>query len=160
MRDYSKFFTPDEHANYMVDWLDLKVGERGFDPSAGNGQLIRAVKRKHGDTVIVNAIELNRQHEDDLKNIADYVWLEDFLKHTDSGEYDFCIANPPFGNGIDLVGHLDHIREMVKENGRIVMIVPQDFKPRCSFLSHKISNWSSNSDGTTTPIKIIMFNNY
>lgn len=159
MRDYSKFFTPDEHADFMVDWLNLKVGDAGFDPSAGNGQLVRAVRRKHGDTVIINAIELNKEYEDDLQ-CADNLWLQDFLDHRDSGEYDFCIANPPFGNGIDLLAHVEHMREMTKLGGKIVMIVPADFNPKCSFSFKKIDNYSSNSDGTTTPIKMIMFTNY
>lgn len=39
------------------------------------------------------------------------------------------------------------------------MIVPENFNPSVEHKTHLIENWSLNSDGTKTEIKIIEFNN-
>lgn len=76
-----------------------------------------------------------------------------------NAKFTSCIANPPFGNGIDLNAHFNHICSHVKEGGKIVMIVPENFNPPVDYKTYSAKNWAVNSDGSTTPIKIICFNN-
>lgn len=170
MRDYSKFFTYPETAKYMAKLLDAKPGDKILEPSAGNGNLIRAVKEYSGDGVLFYACELQEQHADVLEKICHWYVIADWLSDEISEDwmlFDGCIANPPFGNGVDLQAHFDKIRTMVKYGGKIVAIVPEDFNITYhnnkqlikNYTAHPLENWSKNSDGTTTPIKIIEFIN-
>lgn len=159
MRNYEKFFTPSSIATMMVNLLKPRPGKEYLEPSAGNGKLIRAVKSKQPECRFV-AFEINKDHKKALLDIAEGVYLRDFLasnplKHLLDG----CIANPPFGNGVDLRAHINKMRTLVKSRGRIVTIVPKSFQLGIKHKVHKIENWSKNSDGTTTPIKIIEFIN-
>lgn len=161
-RDYSKFFTYPETAAYMAGLLNAAFGEKILEPSAGNGALIRAVKKHSGNGVLMYACEIQEHNADDLEEICHWYVIADFLTDEISEDwilFDGCIANPPFGNGVDLQAHFDKIRRIVKYDGKIVMIVPEDFDPGITHKVHPLENWSKNSDGTTTPIKIIEFNN-
>jgi 16S rRNA A1518/A1519 N6-dimethyltransferase RsmA/KsgA/DIM1 with predicted DNA glycosylase/AP lyase activity len=159
-RDYSKFFTPPDVADYMVNLFGkVEDGSTFIEPHAGNGALVKALRKKYGGSVVIDAVELDNDRYDELEEVCDKVFSGDFLEHYSSGEYDYCIDNPPFGNGIDLIAHLEHITEVTKIGAKIVMIVPEDFNPSRSCIKHPLENWSKNSDGTTTPIKIIEFIN-
>lgn len=160
MRDYTKFFTPDEHADFMADVLDLQDGDYVLDPHAGDGKLVVALRKRYGSNIKVDAVEINKEYVDLLPFLCDSLFVEDFLQHHGPGEYDACIDNPPFGNETDLKEHFDHVRELVKIGGTIVMIVPESFNVGTSCMVKPIKNWSTNSDGTITEIKIVMFKNY
>lgn len=157
-RNYEKFFTYPETADQMARLLRPQSGETILEPSAGNGALIKAVKRLCNDCIIT-AIELDQRWENELTEIADLVHIGDFLKNNDYSKYDKLIANPPFGNDTDLKQHFWKIISAVKKRGKIVMIVPEDFYTEIKHEFLSLKNWSKNSDGTTTEIKIIYFNN-
>jgi 16S rRNA A1518/A1519 N6-dimethyltransferase RsmA/KsgA/DIM1 with predicted DNA glycosylase/AP lyase activity len=157
-RDYTKFFTPIEVADFMVDILDPQPGEWILEPHAGNGALVKRVKAKCPEAV-VTGIELYEQWRSDLENFCEIVVIKDFLQTPTIAKWCKCIANPPFGNGIDLISHFNKMKECVKKGGKIVMLVPEDFDPDVMYVKYPIENWSTNSDGTTTPIKIIEFYN-
>lgn len=164
-RNYEKFFTPSYIAKYMVGLLGPKEGDVILEPSAGKGSIVRAIK-EHNAGCIVMAFDINEQFEPFLRNAgANVVVIKDFLSIPIYAHFTSCIANPPFGNGIDLQAHFDCICDHVKSGGKIVMIVPQDFNPTYekhlikNYTAHALDNWSKNSDGTTTQIKIIEFNN-
>lgn len=158
MRDYRKFFTYPETAYFMAGMIDPQPGEVILEPSAGDGALVKAIKAKCQETKVI-AIELDPQWESELRNFADIVAITDFLATPTIAKCNSCIANPPFGNGIDLQAHFDHICKHVKKGGKIVMIVPEDFRPNVFHETYPLENWSTNSDGTKTEIKIIEFLN-
>jgi predicted RNA methylase len=158
MRDYTKFFTYPETAEFMAKLLDPKEYDYILEPSAGNGALVKAVK-KIQPKCYVDAIEIDRKWQDELKNCADSVHIEDFTMTPRTFFYDKCIANPPFGNETNLEDHFDNIIDHVKRGGKIVMLVPESFNPKLKFSTYPLENWSKNKDGTTTPIKIIEFKN-
>lgn len=157
-RNYEKFFTPPEVADFMVGLLNPKAGELVLEPSAGRGSIVKAIKR-NAPGCSVFAIEINNDYNSELSEVADVIAITDFLELEDMYQCDGCIANPPFGNGIDLRAHVEQIRKFVVPDGKIVMIVPKDFDLGVQFKSYPLENWSKNSDGTTTEIKIIEFNN-
>lgn len=157
-RNYEKFFTPPEVADFMVGLLNPKAGELILEPSAGRGSIVKAIKR-NAPGCSVFAIEINKDFNTELSEVADVIAITDFLELEDMYQCDGCIANPPFGNGIDLHAHVDQIRKFVVPDGKIVMIVPADFDPKREHRIHHLNNWSQNSDGTTTAIKIIEFIN-
>lgn len=158
-RNYEKFFTPEDVAWYMAEHLDPQPDEVFLEPSAGNGSLVRAVMEKC-PRAHVFAFEINPEYEQDIKDAgAKVVVIKNFLEIPCYAKFTGCIANPPFGNETDLRAHFDHIRLHVKTGGKVVMIVPADFDPKCEHRTHNLNNWSTNSDGTTTTIKIIEFDN-
>lgn len=155
-RNYTKFFTPDHVADFLVAIAALKPGYSVLEPHAGNGQIIRAIRRRHNHTVIVDAIELNEDHLPMLQQEADRAWSGDFLHTITRRCYDVIIANPPFGNGVDLYLHYMRMRESVMQrNGRIVMICPMNFVIAEEYEEWPLENWSANSDGTMTELKVI-----
>lgn len=170
MRDYSKFFTPKNVADKLVElsftgfecWSFPPDNLIVLEPSAGNGRIVKAIKRLHYD-IKVAAIEVNTKHYGSLIKDADYVFIGDFLQASLLVPiYDCVIANPPFGNGIDLGAHLLKMVQLTKEGGRVVSIVPLDYD--CGFLlnysdvkrisKYDLDNWAKNSDGSKTEIKI------
>ena len=159
-RDYSKFFTPPDIARFMVNLLNPKGGEIILEPSAGDGSLVRAIKEKCVSCIVI-AIEITKGYKPYLRNAgANIVLVEDFLTHDGYATISSCIANPPFGNENDVYAHYKAIRAHVKVGGKVVMIVPRDFKPDAhERVEHNIDNWATNSDGSTTEIKIIEFIN-
>lgn len=161
-RDYRKFFTYPETAAFMARLLNATDGQQIIEPSAGDGRLVKAVNDFSGDGVIIDAVELDDQWEKDLNPICRKVFISDFLRvPLLKNSYDGCIANPPFGNGVDLQSHFDKIHDIVKPLGKIIAIVPFDFFPTAvrNYYFHPLENWSKNSDGTTTAIKLIEFKN-
>lgn len=158
-RNYEKFFTPEHVADFMVELADPAPFERGLEPSAGNGSIVRAIKRYTGDPVIWTC-ELKEEYKKPLFEAGAYgVYIGDFLDYAESLKFDYCIANPPFDKNTNLQDHFDKIRKFMKVGGRVVMIVPDDFDPKIEHKKYVVANWSKNSDGSTTPIKIISFVN-
>jgi 16S rRNA A1518/A1519 N6-dimethyltransferase RsmA/KsgA/DIM1 with predicted DNA glycosylase/AP lyase activity len=155
-RDYRKFFTYPETAKFMADQLDPKPGQVILEPSAGNGALVKAVKEKC-PRAIVFACEIDEQWESELKALTSVVVIKDFLEYPTWPKHNGCIANPPFGNGTDLKAHVDRMIEATIIGGKLVILVPEDFDPGVPHNTYPLENWSKNSDGTTTPIKIIEF---
>lgn len=160
-RDYRKFFTLPETAAYMSILLDPSNDDIYLEPSAGEGALVRAV-RARTPYAIVDCVELNPLYAQKLQELDNVgiVRVGDFLTtHLPKHYYDGCIANPPFGNGVDLVAHVEKMRLCTKRGGRLVILVPEDFHPGVDHRSFPLQNWGTNKDGTVTPIKIIAFTN-
>lgn len=155
-RNYKKFFTPEHVADLMVRLVIPLPWNTILEPSAGNGSIVKAIKRFEPDA-IVYACELKEQHREDLLKAGAKTCIGDFLEYPESLMFNHCIANPPFGNETDIKDHFDKICRLVRPGGKVVMIVPKDFNPGKPHSAHPIDNWSTNSDGTTTPIKILEF---
>lgn len=143
----------------MAEILNPQPGQVILEPSAGNGALCKAVKEISPETFVF-ACELYEEWRTDLLTVADVVVIKDFLEYPTNPKHSGCIANPPFGNEIDLKAHIDRMRHAVKIGGRMVILVPEDFILGFPHDSFSLENWSKNSDGTTTPIKIISFTNF
>ena len=158
-RNYEKFFTPKRVADFMAELADPQPHETVLEPSAGNGAIVKAIKQHERDAII-HVCELKDQYRSELlKAGASAINIGDFLEYPESYTFNHCIANPPFGNETSIRDHFDKIRRLVKHGGKVVMIVPADFDPKHEHTKYPIDNWSTNSDGTTTPIKIIKFDN-
>ena len=176
-RDYSKFYTPENVALRMVDLAEIKPGMKILEPSAGDGAIVRAIRRNYKLNT-VHAVEINQKNIDHIKKAgADYVICRDFLS-PDSvhGFYHVIIANPPFGNDTDVIGHVKKMKDVLLENGILVCILPKNIL--CKLLPDvhidmlqgyqwkseyaeifDIENWAQNSDGTTTEICIVKYRN-
>lgn len=150
-RDYQRFFTPDHIATRLVELASIQKHERVLEPSAGNGAIVRAID---GD-VKVTAIEKDPQWHGVLTQCAEEVVIQDFLEYGDPRRFDVCVANPPFGNGTNIKAHLRKMWDLIADGGRLVTILPADCDVPFLHETFKIENWATNSDGSTTAIKII-----
>jgi hypothetical protein len=171
-RDYTKFHTPDETADLMVGLADIAPGMFVQEPHAGDGQIIRAIRRKYGTSVIVDCVELKKEHAERLALTKPrYTCFGDYLQYQlPVTRYDRIVANPPFGNGVDLAAHFAHMWGFLKSGGNIVSLIPKGFNPFAvpgidpneysiaagqSVQRYPLENWSKNSDGSFTEVELI-----
>lgn len=88
-------FTP--LLNFRPEWF---VGS-GFDPSAGDGRMIREIMRRgnHGPHFV------NDIREEELPSLLDcgQATIGDYLTMTDVPQCDFLITNPPFTKAVQIV---------------------------------------------------------
>lgn len=116
------FPTPPELCARMVEIADIKPGMNVLEPSAGTGNILKALPcvRPNG---WVMAIEIKSQLAKLLESEADEVHNGDFLqlKADDIGLFDRIVMNPPFENGSD-IKHIKHALTMLKPGGTLVAI--------------------------------------
>lgn len=126
-KEFQFFATPDHVADMMVDKLNYEPWMRVLEPSAGDGALIKALKRKFdvGYVDCYEAMELNIKKinpENGNSGIPGaLIQGTDFLKCDSKDYYDIILANPPFTKNQDI----DHIRKMFevcKPGGTIVTL--------------------------------------
>lgn len=129
------FPTPPEIAEKMVELADLEPGLCVLEPSAGTGNLVKAVL----DTVDteVLAYEINQNLCSILtKTFPGYrcqVRQRDFLEVTDfQGQYPRIIMNPPFENGAD-IKHIRHALTFLKPGGKLVALCANGPRQREAF---------------------------
>jgi hypothetical protein len=164
-RDYSRFYTPKKIAEQMVFMArPIRSTQIWLEPSAGDGSLVRAVKDVD-DRIKVHAVEENQSCKLSLINSgASAVFIGDFLQYNPDFQYDRIIANPPFGNGIDLGAHFMKMYSLLKIDGIMVILLPMDYIRPMEIIHNvklleceAIENWATNKDGTVTPIIITKY---
>jgi protein-L-isoaspartate O-methyltransferase len=118
------FPTPPALAGRMVELANLRPGLCVLEPSAGTGNIVRAVLDAVDTEVL--AYEINRdlcsQLERTFPSWKLQVRCKDFLEVTDfMGQYERILMNPPFHNGADVV-HILHALKFLKPGGRLVAL--------------------------------------
>ena len=116
------FPTPQNVAEQMIDLADIQPGQRILEPSAGTGNLIKAMPniRPSGH---ITAVEINQAVAAQLEPWADDVIIMDFLNLHCSPEalFDRIVMNPPFQNGDD-IKHIKHAVSFLAPGGRLVAL--------------------------------------
>jgi len=167
-KDYSKVYTPDNIADYLVELLELEPHHSVLEPSAGHGSLIRAVHRKYL-RVIVDYFEINELARmfTFSHNHHTVCRGDDFMEYN-TPKYDRIIANPPFDEDKWLL-HTKKMYESLAKDGIMVCIIPRQsiigntvsynrFMEKMKQLKvefFKVDNWATNKDGSITNIGII-----
>lgn len=177
MRDYSKFYTPDQEASDLVTLAKpIQEGMKFLEPSFGNGNIIKAIKR-FDRTLHVTGYEVQDEPFTEffdivIKNSATantVLYNLDFLATNIKEKYDRIIANPPF-DGDKWISHLIKMYYLLSATGRLVCIVPRQYiltggdsyQLLYSYFGEQlkqaepIDNWVTNSDGSTTDLYIIV----
>lgn len=118
------FPTPPELAARMVEEAGVQPGETVLEPSAGTGNIVRAVIDA-ADTEIVG-YEINPSLTSALSRTFPSYKLHaecrDFLTVTEGmGRFPVVLMNPPFANAQDIV-HIKHAVKFLKPGGRLVAI--------------------------------------
>ena len=115
------FPTPPEIAEQMVELAEIEPGHDVLEPSAGTGNLLKALPciRPNG---AITAVEINYSLSKALEPWADTVICGDFLaRNGDIGKFDRILMNPPFENGSD-IKHIKHAIDFLKPGGRLVAL--------------------------------------
>jgi len=125
--------TPDALADRIVGEFthvaDLTVEHCVLEPSAGDGALVRAVRRANPD-VLIDAVEPNAKR---LNSVIEKVLFrhemtfEDFFAISDGTEYEAVVMNPPFAVPGKPTLWIDHVRlafDLLADGGRLTSIAP------------------------------------
>ena len=127
-READFYATPFETVYSFLDAYDgIKSSDSILEPSAGNGNIIKALRNRGYDNHI-DAVELREEERYNLIGHADRVGIGDFLEMEGLGPYDVVIGNPPFSKALEFV---KKSLEVVRPGGRVIMLL------RTSFLESK-----------------------
>jgi len=124
-KEFQFFTTPDKLADALVYLANLKDYDTILEPSAGQGEIIKAINKVCG--VKVDCFELMNENIIVLKKTGLNFNLigKDFFKHNGK-TYSKIIANPPFTKNQDI----DHLKEMYKclsRGGRLVCVTSESW---------------------------------
>jgi phospholipid N-methyltransferase len=120
------FPTPPELAARMVEMAGIEAGDRVLEPSAGTGNLAKAIRSAVPDAHL-DLIEIDPRLCSILKTSGFEVSCCDFLAASmpvcpDSEDgHDCVLMNPPFSKGQD-VAHILHALKFLKPGGRLVAL--------------------------------------
>lgn len=118
--------TPQNLIDKMLFDLDFTMIKSILEPSAGNGNIVEALKKKEEVRAYgynkyqfdIDCIEADQNLQHILKGKNFRVVYNDFLTYSTMKKYDLIIMNPPFSNGCK---HLLKALEMQKRNGGMVV---------------------------------------
>lgn len=141
------FPTPKPLIRQLMDEAAIQPGETVFEPSAGMGDILDAVRQEHPEA-LVSGIERNLSLAEVLsaKGYDGVVEFGDFLEH--QGQYDKVLMNPPFENGQD-IDHVRHAYELVNPGGRVVAIMSRGPFFRTDAKSTAFREWLEETTHTT-----------
>lgn len=115
------FPTPPDVASLMVEAAEIKPNHRVLEPSAGTGNIIKAI----GNQPDKVAVEINSGLVDLLMRCGVsglHIIEGDFLEQGDNlGVFDRVVMNPPFENGSD-IKHIKHALTFLRPGGRLVAL--------------------------------------
>lgn len=120
-KEYQFFGTPEGLADQLVELAELRPHHDILEPSAGQGAIVKAIKKELGSGFNVYGYELMPLNQTFLNKITGFQLLgNDFLIEADKS-YDRIIANPPFSKNQDIT-HILKMYDCLKPGGRIVTI--------------------------------------
>ena len=123
-KDNKDFYpTPKNIIDKMFAGLDFTMISNILEPSAGNGNIVEALKEKEKNSCKryyfnIDCIEADQNLQYILKGKNFRVVHNDFLTYDTMKEYDLIVMNPPFSNGCK---HLLKALEMQGKNGGSVI---------------------------------------
>ena len=152
------FPTPMPLATRKAALAQLRPGDRVLEPSAGTGNIVRAVlreARQKGITLgAITAVEINEQLARVLATAGEVTVIAgDFLAKTSEdlgGPFDRIVMNPPFTHGAD-IQHVQHALRMLAPGGRLVAVVadgPRQHERLRPLIEEMGGTWEPLPEGT------------
>ena len=166
------FPTPPEVAAKMVKLANITGAHRVLEPSAGTGNILKALNAHNGpslslfDKHIIEAVEINANLAQVLsdKGLADTVTCADFLTcNGNLGKFDRVVMNPPFDHGSD-IEHIKHAMHFLRPGGILVALCANGPK-QVEQLKPLSSRWEElpmdtfRSQGTTVRAALLVIQN-
>ncbi|WP_041258002.1 DEAD/DEAH box helicase family protein [Fibrella aestuarina] len=117
------FATPEPLGMKMVEWGNIKTGDRVNEPSAGHGAIARWVPEDASLTVIEPSSELFSK----VSLVTDGRKLnEAYEDHNPVNKYQVTVMNPPYGQAGKTA--LEHVKKAIEQHSvvgsRVVALVP------------------------------------
>ena len=144
------FLTQPELAKRMAKLADIEGGDRVLEPSAGTGNLIRAIVDAQ-PMADVFAVEVNRALCDAMPVgllFDGEALCQDFLTCTTEqlGRFNKILMNPPFDHGAD-IEHIEHALRFLKRDGVLVALCANGPRQQAE-LRPLADTWEELPDGT------------
>jgi phospholipid N-methyltransferase len=130
-KEYQFFATPDNLADTLVQYAGIKEGDEVLEPSAGQGAIISAIKKRvkcniyYCELMPINIDILNKKHSDITFSNADFLeYVVEYNKNFSGskGVFDKIVANPPFTKNQD-IDHVKAMFDVLKAGGRMVSMM-------------------------------------
>jgi len=123
-KSHQYYPTPEHIALRVVEWADIKPGERVLEPSAGQGAIADQIR----NDALIYCMDISKLHCDVLKAKGyERVQCADFLKYYPSVKWDKCVLNPPFADKRAEM-HVQHAAGSLREGGVLVAVLPASYK--------------------------------
>ena len=118
------FATPEPVGFKMVEFADIKPGEKVLEPSAGHGAIARFFPESTQRTIIEPSSELASRAA--LASPGAKVLDHRFEDLHINNKYDAIVMNPPYGQGgKTAMDHLVQAMRHLRNGGRIVALLPR-----------------------------------
>ncbi len=118
------FATPEPLGLKMVEWANVKPGEKILEPSAGHGAIARYFPEETNRTLIEPSRDLSSRAA--LQAPGARVITSRFEDHDIVNKFDAIVMNPPFGSGgKTALEHVDKAFKHLKNGGRVVALIPR-----------------------------------
>lgn len=133
------YATPLESIYALLDNYDgIKPTDCILEPSAGNGNIIKALRDK-GYNNLIHAIECRPEESDALEKAgADLILISDFLEVDSKIKYDVIIGNPPYSLAQEFI---DKSLSLLNPGGRLIFLLRTNFlesKKRFAWWQNKL----------------------
>lgn len=135
LKELGFFPTPDDLARYVVSQADINHDQFILEPSAGSGQLLKALNVTDKD-IHIACYEINHDMQEGLEALSDEVNICDFLLAIPEPKFDRVVMNPPFNKARADIHHVLHAFKFLKPGGRLVAIMPSGVR----FRDDKLTN--------------------
>lgn len=121
-QDY--FATPEPVGFKMVEWANIKPGDKVLEPSAGHGAIARFFPAQSDVTMVEPSYDLSQRAA--LANGTARIINGRFEDLSRANKFDAIVMNPPFGTGGKTAyEHLAKAAKHLRQGGRIVALVPR-----------------------------------
>ena len=120
------YATPLESVYALLDNYDgIKSSDFILEPSAGNGNIIKALRDRGITGRVIEAIELREEEREKLVELADVVTMGDFLEVKPTYTcYDLIIGNPPYSLAQEFI---DKSLELLAPGGKLIFLLRTNF---------------------------------
>lgn len=118
------FATPEPVGFKMVEWANVKPGDKALEPSAGHGAIARFFPEQADVTMIEPSYDLSQRAG--LANGNARIINDIFENLHINNKYDAIVMNPPYGNGGKIsTEHIAKAATHLRDGGRIVALIPR-----------------------------------
>ena len=121
-KEFQFYPTPDSVCDKLVSLAGIKEDDLVLEPSAGQGAIIKAIKRvfPKKDVQWCELMDINQNVLFKLQDKQTFI-CPDFLDTNLKNYFNKVIANPPFQNNQDIL-HIQKMYDVLKKGGRLVSI--------------------------------------